>query len=71
METLTKTKHPHQTSFRLSPNAKEAIAKLALALDVPQGKLIELAVLRLEEEWRAGRVLGVGIKVDDQQPVDD
>jgi hypothetical protein len=50
-------------TYRISPEAIGAVENMSLALDLPIGKVVDLAIMRLHQEWRAGRVKGVGLVV--------
>lgn len=51
--------HGGPRSYKMSPNALAALESLCLALDLPRSRVLELSVLRLQEEWRAGRLRGI------------
>jgi predicted transcriptional regulator len=47
------------TSIRISREADAALDRLALAFDVPRQKVLDLAILRLQDEWQDGKVHGI------------
>lgn len=51
-------------TYRMTVEAIAAIEDLSIALQMPMSKVMEMAVVRLRDEWRAGRVKGVGLLVE-------
>lgn len=47
------------TSIRISREADAALDRMALAFDVPRQKVLDLAILRLQDEWQEGKVHGI------------
>ena len=60
-----KKRHPvtdtRGKTYRMTPDAHNAVETLCVAMKLPRSKIMELAVLRLMEEWRAGKVKNVGV----------
>jgi len=50
-------------TYRMTPDAVNGVETLSVAMRLPMCKVMELAVLRLMEEWRAGKVKNVGVVV--------
>jgi hypothetical protein len=57
------TTDPGPRSYQMSGEALVALNHLGLALDLPKCKVLELAILHLRDDWRAGRVRGIALQV--------
>lgn len=62
MKKLRSELTPPPKSYRISAEAIAAVENLCLALDLPRGKVIDLAIIRLHDEWRAGRLKGITLQ---------